>query len=126
MMNAYSPPPQSLWREATNADGRKYYYNSQTKATQWTKPIELMTPAEVGITFERCIANCFQRALSESPWKEYTHTDGRKYWYNSESKETTWNMPDMVKNASQPQTPSLPSKPPASYVYPQIKALLTV
>lgn len=38
-----------LWNEARNADGRAYYYNTQTKATQWTKPLELMTPAEVNI-----------------------------------------------------------------------------
>jgi hypothetical protein len=37
----------SLWQEARNADGRVYYYNTITKATQWTKPEDLMTPAEV-------------------------------------------------------------------------------
>lgn len=36
-----------LWQEARNADGRVYYYNTQTKATQWTKPTELMTASEV-------------------------------------------------------------------------------
>lgn len=41
------PGPPVLWQEARNADGRVYYYNTQTKATQWTKPMELMTPAEV-------------------------------------------------------------------------------
>jgi hypothetical protein len=40
-------PPPRLWQEARNGDGRVYYYNVQTKATQWTKPEELMTPAEV-------------------------------------------------------------------------------
>lgn len=37
----------ALWQEARNAEGRAYYYNVQTKATQWTKPQELMTPVEV-------------------------------------------------------------------------------
>lgn len=36
-----------LWQEARNADGRVYFYNTVTKATQWTKPVDLMTPAEV-------------------------------------------------------------------------------
>ena len=36
-----------LWQEARNAEGRVYYYNTQTKATQWTKPLDLMTAAEV-------------------------------------------------------------------------------
>lgn len=39
----------ALWQEARNAEGRVYYYNVQTKATQWAKPVELMTPVEVCI-----------------------------------------------------------------------------
>jgi pre-mRNA-processing factor 40 len=45
--NGMARPP-GLWQEARNTDGRVYYYNTETKATQWTKPIELMSPAEVG------------------------------------------------------------------------------
>jgi hypothetical protein len=44
------PGPPGLWQEARNADGRVYYYNTVTKATQWNKPEELMTPAEVRLT----------------------------------------------------------------------------
>jgi hypothetical protein len=50
----------SLWQEATNADGRVYYYNTQTKVTQWAKPAELLTPAEVRFHdcfFPLCFAN---------------------------------------------------------------------
>lgn len=36
-----------IWQEARNAEGRAYYYNVQTKATQWQKPAELMTTVEV-------------------------------------------------------------------------------
>jgi pre-mRNA-processing factor 40 len=42
-------PGQSLWQEARAADGRVYYYHTQTKATQWTKPLEMMAPAEVSL-----------------------------------------------------------------------------
>ena len=45
-VNGIAGPP-GLWNIATNAQGRVYYYNTETKATQWTKPPELMTPAEV-------------------------------------------------------------------------------
>lgn len=41
------PPMPGLWQEARTADGRVYYYNTQTKVTQWTKPNDLLTPAEV-------------------------------------------------------------------------------
>ncbi|KAL4935451.1 hypothetical protein BDV06DRAFT_206989 [Aspergillus oleicola] len=83
-MNA-SGGPASLWQEARNGDGRVYYYNVQTKATQWAKPVELMTPVE--------------RALANQPWKEYTAEGGRKYWSNSETKQSTWEMPEAYKNA---------------------------
>jgi len=46
-MNGHMPPPV-LWQEARNPEGRVYYYNTITKETQWTKPADLMTPAEVG------------------------------------------------------------------------------
>lgn len=48
-MNASSGAP-ALWQEARNPEGRVYYYNTQTKATQWTKPVELMTGVEVSLS----------------------------------------------------------------------------
>ncbi|OJJ49669.1 hypothetical protein ASPZODRAFT_12789 [Penicilliopsis zonata CBS 506.65] len=97
-MNGMSTAP-AIWQEARNAEGRVYYYNVQTKATQWAKPAELMTPVE--------------RALSNQPWKEYTAEGGRKYWYNTETKQSTWEMPDVYKNAlAQVQTAPVP--PPAA------------
>ncbi|KAF8476045.1 hypothetical protein BDZ91DRAFT_689892 [Kalaharituber pfeilii] len=99
----------SLWQEATNpADGRIYYYNTQTKETQWTKPVELMTPVE--------------RALQNTPWKEYSAEGGRKYWYNTETKQSVWEMPDVLKAAlernnihSLPAAPTFVAGGPASY-----------
>ncbi|KAI5779226.1 hypothetical protein EDC01DRAFT_621657 [Geopyxis carbonaria] len=73
------------WQEAKSPDGKIYYYNAQTKATQWTKPIDMMTPAE--------------RALQDLPWKEHKAQDGRSYWYHAQTRETTWEMPDSYKLA---------------------------
>ncbi|OQE31457.1 hypothetical protein PENSTE_c001G00606 [Penicillium steckii] len=94
-----------LWQEARNAEGRAYYYNVQTKVTQWAKPAELMTPVE--------------RALANQPWKEYTTGEGRKYWYNTESKQSTWEIPDVYKDAlDQAQAAPTPAPPvaPTSFV----------
>ncbi|KAF2199923.1 hypothetical protein GQ43DRAFT_442037 [Delitschia confertaspora ATCC 74209] len=88
-MNGYGGAPP--WQEAKAPDGRVYYYNPQTKVTQWTKPEELMTPAE--------------RALVGTPWKELKAADGKPYWWNTETKETTWEMPDVLKRAMQDQPP---------------------
>lgn len=50
-----------------------------------------------------------QRALANQPWKEYTAEGGRKYWYNMETKQSTWEMPDVYKTAlAQTQAPSAP------------------
>ncbi|RPB11746.1 hypothetical protein P167DRAFT_488774 [Morchella conica CCBAS932] len=75
----------ALWQEAKNPEGRVYYYNVQTKATQWTKPVEMMTPAE--------------RALQDLPWKQHKSEEGRPYWYHEETKQTTWEMPEAYKAA---------------------------
>lgn len=40
-----------------------------------------------------------ERALANQPWKEYTAEGGRKYWYNTESKQSSWEMPDVYKRA---------------------------
>lgn len=42
--------PASAWQEHHTPDGRAYYYNPATKATQWTKPEDMMSSAEVGFT----------------------------------------------------------------------------
>ncbi|KAM4054908.1 FF domain-containing protein [Hirsutella rhossiliensis] len=84
-MNGFPGPPASAWQEHHTPDGRAYYYNASTKVTQWTKPEDMMSPAE--------------RALANQPWKEYTAEGGRKYWYNTETKQSSWEMPDVFKNA---------------------------
>ncbi|KAK5163015.1 hypothetical protein LTR04_002815 [Oleoguttula sp. CCFEE 6159] len=90
--------PAALWQEVRNADGRVYYYNTETKATTWTKPEALMTAAE--------------RALVGQPWKEYVAEGGRKYWYNTETKQSSWAMPEVYKNAlAQDQPPQRPAAP---------------
>ncbi|KAF4810653.1 Pre-mRNA-processing protein prp40 [Colletotrichum tropicale] len=80
----YGQPP-AAWQEHRTPDGRAYYYNPATKVTQWTKPEDMMTPAE--------------RALANQPWKEYTAEGGRKYWYNTETKTSSWEMPEAYKAA---------------------------
>lgn len=84
-VNGHFGQPPNPWQEYKSPDGRVYYYNTITKATQWTKPEDLMSPAE--------------RALANQPWKEYTAEGGRKYWYNTETKQSSWEMPDVYKKA---------------------------
>ncbi|KAI9686092.1 MAG: hypothetical protein M1822_004075 [Bathelium mastoideum] len=88
-----------LWQTAQAPDGRTYYYNTQTKETQWTKPDALMSQTE--------------RARKNSPWTEYTAEGGRKYWHNKQSNQTTWEMPQELKDLEQQTRPSLPPQRPS-------------
>lgn len=105
-MNGGTPGQAALWQEARAADGRVYYYNVQTKATQWTRPPEMMGAAEVCTALPAEASHqlkltklCEKRALANQPWKEYTADGGRKYWYNTETKQSSWDMPDVYKQA---------------------------
>lgn len=53
-MSGFAPPfpqPASAWQEHKTPEGRAYYYNNVTKVTQWTKPEEMMSSAEVSNLF---------------------------------------------------------------------------
>ncbi len=41
---AAEAPGKSAWTEHNAPDGRKYYYNAQTKQSSWDKPADLLTP----------------------------------------------------------------------------------
>ncbi|EPS40710.1 hypothetical protein H072_5388 [Dactylellina haptotyla CBS 200.50] len=88
----------SLWQEARAPDGRTYYYNTQTKATQWQKPLDMMAPLE--------------RAINGQPWREYTTPEGKKYWSHVETKQSVWDMPESFKTAID-SVQKLPNLPPA-------------
>ncbi|XP_078490152.1 uncharacterized protein LOC100186266 isoform X2 [Ciona intestinalis] len=72
------------WTEHTAPDGRKYFYNVQTKQSKWEKPEELKTEAEV--------------MLSKCAWKEFTADSGKSYYYNSETKSSVWTIPKELQD----------------------------
>ena len=53
-----------------------------------------------------------QRALANQPWKEYTSEGGRKYWYNTETKASSWEMPEVYKSALAQSQPAAKIPPP--------------
>jgi pre-mRNA-processing factor 40 len=68
------------WKEAQDANGRTYYYHTRTNETRWDKPMVIQSLA--------------QKALDDSPWKEFTdEATERKYYFNTDTKETTWEPP---------------------------------
>ena len=80
----------SLWVEATDSTtNRVYYYNKDTKQTQWTRPAD-MEEAKTDAADE-CSSN----------WAESTDSkSGRRYYYNRVTKKTTWQQPKCLQLAS--------------------------
>ncbi|CAI9266373.1 unnamed protein product [Lactuca saligna] len=84
-LHSSSQEASSDWQEYTAGDGRRYYYNKNTKQSSWEKPLELMTPLE--------------RADASTVWKEFTTAEGKKYYYNKDTKQSKWTIPEELKLA---------------------------
>ncbi|KAF7817419.1 pre-mRNA-processing protein 40A [Senna tora] len=115
----------SDWQEHTSADGRRYYYNKRTRQSSWEKPLELMSPIEVSfgdlllllyhgksgeILTTALYGHCeglhflkagnsllFTRADASTVWKEFTSPEGRKYYFNKVTQQSTWTIPEDLK-----------------------------
>ena len=68
----------------------------------------------IGSPLKISLTDVWQRALANQPWKEYTTPDGRKYWNNTETKQSVWEMPREYKDALELNVP--PPRPAAPYV----------
>ncbi len=61
-------------------------------------------------------------AKKTSDWKEFTAPDGRKYYYNSSTKVSSWTMPDELKKGS--DTPSAAKASPAAHGTPSVQVYI--
>lgn len=46
-----------------------------------------------------CPPFCQERAEAATQWKEFTAPDGKRYYYNKDTKESRWTIPDELKRA---------------------------
>ena len=73
----------SNWKEAKDANGRVYYYNTLTKKSIWEKPEELVSQQE--------------QLLQENGWKAAKTAEGKIYYYNPSTRQTSWTIPAFDK-----------------------------
>ena len=105
----------SEWKEMTDkTSGRKFYYNINTKKTQWNKPLEVSgeaapTAAQKETITQQSAAPAKQDSLvaSTSSWiKRQDKKSGRYFYYNSETKKTQWEIPvGFVENSAVEEKP---------------------
>lgn len=98
------------WAENRAEDGRVYYFHSATRETRWDFPTEAAkdapsaSDAEAGgrkrpaetIGDSRGAPSSAAKDGVGADWKENTTPDGRKYYYNSVTRETSWTKPSEI------------------------------
>lgn len=78
------------WKKATTKDGKDYYYNTETKVTQWNIPDE-WTQDKQGFQKNR---NNEKKDSGVDVWRELKTKDGKLYYYNTLTKVTSWTKPE--------------------------------
>ncbi len=90
------------WVETQDDEGRTYYYNSKTEETSWERPADLKTEEEkVAETKEKDASEDApikeeeeEEKPAEGDWTEVQDDEGRTYYYNTKTEETSWDNPD--------------------------------
>jgi len=77
------------WSAATDSDGRSYYFHAKTQATQWERPTQSSQMAPAANAPEGAEE---LPALPEG-WRETSAADGRKYYYQVATGQTSWKRP---------------------------------
>ncbi|BDA46960.1 Transcription elongation regulator 1 [Coccomyxa sp. Obi] len=104
----------SAWIAHKAGDGQVYYYNTLTNESTWEKPEGYKGDASKASAQPKPLAT---QLIKGTDWSEVVCEDGKKYFYNTTTLETSWTVPPEVEavRGRQPQVPaSAPSISPAA------------
>jgi len=102
--NATPQQPKSPWTEHTAPSGIKYYYNSVTKESTYSKPEDFDGPLIVKATPSPVQTPTKNHKTTKSTWREYTDKNtGKKYY--SDGKTTCWEKPANFIPSTEFQSP---------------------
>lgn len=105
------------WAENRTNDGRLYYYHSATRETRWDfptedtlrttivdpslsgrkRPLEVLGPEREASVGARGGTVASASTGPDDIWKEHTTPDGKTYYYNPITRETSWTKPTEVQ-----------------------------
>lgn len=90
------------WTAHTSADGQLYYHNSVTGESSWTRPATYVGDAAPAAASgpPKPVA---QAAIAGTDWVEVKCSDGRRYFYNNNTRVTEWTMPAEVADVKRRQ-----------------------
>jgi len=101
-------PSPCPWSRCTHDDGRTYYMNEATETTSWTLPEGFSEEQIEDFVSDDSESGSESESESEEgegdaaaaassgpcPWQRTTHDDGRVYFMNFETEDTSWVLPE--------------------------------
>ncbi|ELT91022.1 hypothetical protein CAPTEDRAFT_223762 [Capitella teleta] len=124
--------PQELWVETKSPEGKPYYYNARTRETVWSRPegVKVITQQEVEAMAQNASSqsNAATAQMQQAPsgaqaavaheWTEHKTPEGRSYFYNSRTAESTWEKPQVLAEYEASQQP--PPAAPGTEIQPEL------
>ncbi len=111
---------EEIWVENAAADGKMYYYNMQTRETRWDRPegVTVLRQGEVDKPPSAVVAQQPSAPIQAAPvtaqpiqakpapvkppevaaWTEYKSGDGKPYYHNTQTGQTTWDKPQVLQD----------------------------
>ncbi|CCK73100.1 snoRNA-splicing protein PRP40 KNAG_0M02470 [Huiozyma naganishii CBS 8797] len=92
------------WEQARDPQGRVYYFNRETRKSQWEKPAEWEVTDDGAVAAGGAPTKKVEKATQGSSgepvkgtWKSAKTKDGKVYFYNSATGKSSWTLPAGVQ-----------------------------